>query len=235
MNLYVGTSGYSYPEWKGPFYPRDLPTKQMLRYYAEYFPAVESNYAFRTLPTPAILSAWMADVPAGFKFALKAPQRITHVKRLKGVAEPVAEFLEVAAGLKRRLGPLLFQLPPNFKKDLPRLRDLLALLPRGRAAMEFRHPSWFDEDVYGLLRKHRAALCIADTDDGLDVPFLATADWGYVRLRGTDYGDAELKAWLRRMRSQRWRGAYVFFKHEDQGNGPRLAKRLMELARKHRR
>jgi uncharacterized protein YecE (DUF72 family) len=172
----------------------------------------------------------MADVPAGFKFALKAPQLITHIKRLKGVAEPVAEFLEVAAGLKRRLGPLLFQLPPNFKKDLARLRDLLALLRRGRTALEFRHPSWFDDDVYALLRKHRAALCIADTDDGLDVPFIATANWGYVRLRGTDYSDAGLKAWLKRIRGQRWRGAYVFFKHEDEGNGPRLAKRLLELA-----
>src|SRR5437764_8533078 len=129
MNLYVGTSGYSYPEWKGSFYPQKLPAKQMLRYYAEHFPAVESNYTFRTLPTPAVLAAWVADVPAGFRFALKAPQRITHIKRLKDVAEPVAEFLEVAGALEDRLGPLLFQLPPNFKKDLSRLSDFLALLP----------------------------------------------------------------------------------------------------------
>jgi uncharacterized protein YecE (DUF72 family) len=235
MKLYVGTSGYSYPVWKGSFYPPNLPSKQMLCYYAEHFPALESNYTFRTLPTPAVLSAWLADVPAGFKFALKAPQRITHIKRLKAVTEPVAEFLEVAAGLKRRLGPLLFQLPPSFKKDLPRLRDVLALLPRGRAALEFRHPSWFDDEVFAVLRKRGAALCIADTDDGVDVPFVATADWGYLRLRGSEYGDTELKAWLKRIRGQRWRETYVFFKHEDQGNGPRLAKRLIELARKDRR
>jgi len=230
MNLYVGTSGYSYPEWKGPFYPRDLPAKQMLRYYGQHFRAVESNYTFRSLPTPAVVATWAADLPAGFKFALKAPQQITHIKRLKDVAEPVARFLDVAAGLKRRLGPLLFQLPPNFKKDVARLRDLLTLLPRRRAALEFRHPSWFDDEVFGLLRKRGAALCIADTDEGLDVPFVATADWGYLRLRGTDYGDAELKAWLKRIRGQGWRDAYVFFKHEDEANGPRLAKRLAALA-----
>jgi uncharacterized protein YecE (DUF72 family) len=231
MNLYVGTSGYSYPAWKGTFYPAKLPAKQMLRYYGEHFGTVESNYTFRSLPTPAVLATWTESVPARFKFALKAPQRITHIKRLKDVAEPLAEFLEAAAGLKRRLGPLLFQLPPNFKKDLPRLRDFLALLPRRRRiAFEFRHPSWFDEEVFGLLRKRNAALCIADTDDGLDIPFVATADWGYLRLRGTDYHDAALKSWLKRMRGQGWEDAYVFFKHEDAGNGPRLAKRLLELA-----
>jgi len=230
MNLHVGTSGYAYPEWKGTFYPPNLPAKQMLRYYAEHFPAVESNNTFRTVPTPAVLAAWMADVPAGFKFALKAPQRITHIKRLNGVAEPVAQFLEVAGGLKRRLGPVLFQLPPIFKKDALRLRDLLALLPRRRAALEFRHPSWFDDEVFALLSKHGAALCIADTDDGLDVPFVATADWGYLRLRGTDYDDADPKVRLQRIRAQPWRDAYVFFTHEDEGNGRRLAKRFMELA-----
>jgi len=153
MNLYVGTSGYSYPEWKGSFYPQKLPAKQMLQFYGEHFRAVESNYTFRRLPTESALQAWADAVPDGFRFALKAPQQITHIKRLKDVAEPVARFLEVAKGLKRRLGPLLFQLPPNFKKDAARLRDLLALVPRRRAALEFRHPSWFDEEVFGLLHK----------------------------------------------------------------------------------
>jgi uncharacterized protein YecE (DUF72 family) len=230
MNLYVGTSGYSYPEWKGSFYPRGLPARQMLRYYGEHFSAVESNYTFRSLPSQSVLAAWTGDVPAGFKFALKAPQKITHIKRLKNVAQPVGEFLEVAASLKRRLGPLLFQLPPNFKKDVSRLSDLLALVPRRRAALEFRHPSWFDDEVFKLLRKHRAALCMADTDDGLDVPFVSTADWGYLRLRGSNYTDAELRAWVKRIREQGWRDAFVFFKHEDGGNGPRLATRLLELA-----
>jgi uncharacterized protein YecE (DUF72 family) len=230
MILYVGTSGYSYPKWKGSFYPAKLPARQMLRHYGEHFGAVESNYTFRSLPSPSVLSAWVADVPAGFRFALKAPQRITHIKRLKDVAVPVARFLEVAGQLKRRLGPLLFQLPPNFKKDVSRLSDLLALLPRRRVAMEFRHPSWFDDEVFGVLRKHGAALCIADADDDLKVPFVATADWGYLRLRRPHYSDAKLKSWLKRMRDEGWRDAYVFFKHEDEANGPRLAKRLLELA-----
>ena len=231
MNLYVGTSGYSYPAWKGSFYPAKLPARQMLRYYAEHFRAVESNDTFYRMPTVSALEGRATEVPAGFKFVLKAPQEITHRKRLKDVAEPVAEFLEAASVLKGRLGPLLFQLPPNFKKDSSRLRDFLALLPRRRRiAFEFRHPSWFDEDVFGLLRRRGCALCVADTDDGPDVPFVATADWAYLRLRGTDYSDRELKAWLKRIRNQDWRDAYVFFKHEDEANGPRLAKRLLELA-----
>jgi uncharacterized protein YecE (DUF72 family) len=202
----------------------------MLRHYGEHFSAVESNYTFRSLPSPSVLASWRADVPAGFKFALKAPQKITHIKRLKEVAEPVADFLAVAASLKRRLGPLLFQLPPNFKKDVSRLGDLLARLPWRRAVLEFRHPSWFDDEVFKLLRKHRAALCIADTDGGLDVPFVSTADWGYLRLRGSNYSDAELRVWVKRVQKQRWRDVFVFFKHEDEGNGPRLAARFQELA-----
>jgi uncharacterized protein YecE (DUF72 family) len=230
LNLYVGTSGYSYPAWKGSFYPRDLPAKQMLGFYGEHLSAVESNYTFRSVPTPAVLAAWMDAVPTAFKFALKAPQQVTHIKRLKDVAEPVARFLDVARGLKRRLGPLLFQLPPNLKKDVARLRDLLALVPRRRAALEFRHPSWFDDEVFRLLRKRGAALCIADTGNGLDVPFVATADWGYLRLRGTGYSTKKLKVWLKRIREQNWREVYAFFKHEDEGNGPGLARRLLELA-----
>jgi uncharacterized protein YecE (DUF72 family) len=231
MTLYVGTSGYAYPKWKSPFYPADLPAKRMLRYYAEHFRAVEINSTFRSMPSAAALEGWTSQVPAGFKFVLKAPQRITHIKRLKDVAEPVAQFLEAAAALKKHLGPLLFQLPPNFKKDVPRLRDFLALIPRRyRVALEFRHPSWFEEEVFGLLRKHRAALCIADADDELDVPFVATADWGYLRLRRPDYRDAALRSWAKRIRGEGWRDVFVFFRHEDEGNGPRLAKRLEELA-----
>ncbi|HKB06292.1 MAG TPA: DUF72 domain-containing protein [Gemmataceae bacterium] len=230
MTLYVGTSGYSYPKWKGSFYPEKLPNKQMLRYYGEQFRAVESNYTFRGTPDPSVFEGWAAEVPAGFTFALKAPQRITHMKRLKDVADPVAEFLRAAAVLKKRLGPLFFQLPPNFKKDVPRLRDLLALVPRRfRVALEFRHPSWFDEEVFGVLRKHRVALCIADTDE-LDVPFVATADWGYLRLRRSNYSAKGLKSWANRIRAESWRDAFVFFRHEDEGRGPRLAKQLEQLA-----
>jgi uncharacterized protein YecE (DUF72 family) len=230
VNLYVGTSGFAYPKWKGPFYPKDLPAKRMLAYYAEHLRAVEINNTFRKLPSATTLEAWKSQVPVGFKFTLKAPQQITHIKRLKGVAGPVADFLEAAEALKKDLGPLLFQLPPNFKKDVPRLRDFLALIPRRfRVALEFRHPSWFDEEVFGLLRKRRGALCIADADDGLDVPFVATADWGYLRLRRPDYSGKALKSWAKRIRGERWRDVFVFFRHEDEGHGPRLAKRLERL------
>lgn len=231
MNLYVGTSGYSYKEWKGSFYPSDLPAKQMLRHYGGQFRTVEINNTFYAPPKASVLEAWASEVPAEFTFVLKAPQRITHVKRLKDAGESVTEFLEAAGALKERLGPLLFQLPPNMKKDAARLREFLALLPSGtRTAFEFRNASWFDEDVFGLLRDHRAALCIAEAEGDLEVPFVTTADWGYVRLRLADYGDAELEAWAKRVREQGWRDGFVFFKHEDEGKGPRMAKRFLELA-----
>jgi uncharacterized protein YecE (DUF72 family) len=231
MNLYVGTSGYSYKEWKGTFYPKDLPNKQMLRHYGERFRAVEINNTFYRMPEASVLEAWAGEVPADFKFVLKAPQQITHRQRLKDTGDLVARLLEAARALKERLGPLLFQLPPNLKKDVPRLREFLALLPSQRpAAFEFRHASWFDEEVFGLLRDHQAALCIAEAENGLEVPFVATAGWGYLRLRRPDYGDAELKAWVQRVRGQGWRDAFVFFKHEDKGTGPQLAKRFLELA-----
>jgi uncharacterized protein YecE (DUF72 family) len=231
MNLYVGTSGYAYKEWKGSFYPQDLPEKQMLRFYGEQFKTVEINNTFYRMPKAAVLAGWAAEVPADFKFVLKAPQRITHIGRLKDVGDSVAWLLDVAGTLAERLGPLLFQLPPNLKKDAPRLREFLKLIPpECRAALEFRHASWFDEEVFTLLREHRAALCVAEAEDDLEVPFVATADWGYLRLRRPDYGDAELNAWLARLQEQEWRDAFVFFKHEDEGKGPQMAKRLLELA-----
>jgi uncharacterized protein YecE (DUF72 family) len=231
MNLYVGTSGYSYKQWKGTFYPKGLPDKQMLRHYGERFRTVEINYTFRRLPTESVLQTWAAAVPEGFRFVLKAPEEITHGRRLKNAGEVVSRLVEVAGTLKERLGPILFQLPPNLRKDAPRLREFLALLPRQRrAAFEFRHQSWFDEEVFGLLRDHQAALCIAEAEDDLEVPFVATADWGYLRLRRPDYGDAELKTWAKRVQGQGWRDAFVFFKHEDEGKGPQMATRLLELA-----
>jgi uncharacterized protein YecE (DUF72 family) len=230
VNLYVGTSGYSYKEWKGTFYPRDLPAGQMLRFYGEHFRTVEINNTFYRLPTASVLQAWAGDVPADFRFALKAPQRITHRQRLKDAGDSVAQFLEVAAALRKRLGPLLFQLPPNFKKDVSRLRDFLALLPaKRRVAWEFRHPSWFDAEVFELLRDHQVALCLAEAENDLEVPFVATADWGYLRLRRSDYSATELKKWVKRLRQQNWRDVFVFFKHEDEGKGPRMAKRFLEL------
>ena len=233
MNLHVGTSGYSYKEWKGSFYPEDLPVAKMLGFYGERFDTVESNYTFRGMPPVSVLENWAASVPAGFRFALKAPMQITHRRKLRDAGELVAQWFEVAGALNERLGPVLFQLPPDFAKDVPRLRDFLALLPTGRrAAFEFRHRSWFDDAVFDVLRDRDAALCLAEAEDELDVPFVATADWGYVRLRRPDYGPRELSSWARRIREQDWRDAFVFFKHEDQGRGPGLAGRFLELSAK---
>jgi uncharacterized protein YecE (DUF72 family) len=231
MNLYVGTSGYSYKEWKGTFYPEELPDKQMLRFYGERFRTVEINNTFYRMPKPSVLEAWAAEVPPDFRFVLKASQRITHMQRLKDAGDSVAYLLKVAGALKERLGPLLFQLPPFLKKDSPRLREFLGLLPAGcRAAFEFRHQSWFDEEVLGLLRAHQAALCIAEAENDLEIPFVSTAGWGYLRLRRPDYGDPELKEWGARVRQQPWQDAFVFFKHEEAGKGPAMAKRFLELA-----
>jgi uncharacterized protein YecE (DUF72 family) len=231
MNLYVGTSGYSYKEWKGSFYPEKLPAKDMLRYYGERFRTVEINNTFYRIPKTAVVDAWAEEVPADFKFVLKASQRITHIKRLKEADEALSIMCKVAGALGDRLGPLLFQLPPNMKKDVQRLSDFLALLPPGcRTAWEFRHASWFDEEVFTLLRNHAAALCIAEADGDLEVPFVSTANWGYLRLRLPEYTDAELQIWLTRVRQQNWETAFVFFKHEDEGKGPDFAKRLLDLA-----
>ena len=231
MNLYVGTSGYSYKEWKGTFYPEDMPDKQMLRFYGERFRSVEINNTFYRMPKESVLEAWASDVPADFKFVLKASQRITHMQRLKDAGDSVAYLLRVSGALQQRLGPLLFQLPPYLKKDATRLSEFLTLLPPNRrAAFEFRHQSWFDDEVFGLLREHHAALCIAEAENDLEIPFVSTADWGYLRLRRPDYGDPELKAWGNRVQQQGWQEAFIFFKHEEEGKGPQMAKRFLELA-----
>jgi uncharacterized protein YecE (DUF72 family) len=174
MNFYVGTSGHSYKEWKGAFYPDKLPAKQMLNFYGEHFRTVEINYTFKRLPTASVVAAWTDAVPADFQFALKAPERITHFKRLNDVGDVLAKFLDVARTFEKRLGPLLFQLPPNFKKDTARLRAFLKLFPRRRrrVAFEFRHASWFDDEIFKLLLDRGVALCIADEKDELVVPFV---------------------------------------------------------------
>jgi uncharacterized protein YecE (DUF72 family) len=231
MTLYVGTSGFSYKEWKGSFYPKDLPSGQMLRFYGERFRAVEINSTFKRLPTSSVLEAWAGAVPEDFKFVLKASEQITHYRRLKEVGSLVSDLFRVAATLKGRLGPMFFQLPPNFKKDVTRLRAFLGLMPsRRRVALEFRHDSWFDEEVFTLLRQQRVALCIADAEGDLEVPFVATAAWGYLRLRRPDYSTAALKAWAKRLRQQDWQDAFVFFKHEEEGQGAKLAQQFLKLA-----
>jgi uncharacterized protein YecE (DUF72 family) len=227
--FHIGTSGYSYKEWKGSFYPKDLAAKRMLHYYGQRFRTVEMNNTFYRLPNASVAGAWAAEVPADFQFVLKAPQRITHVQRLQKTAESVAALLEISKALKGKSGPLLFQLPPNFKKDVPRLREFLTLLPsRERVAFEFRHASWLDQDVFDLLRDHQAALCVAESENGVDAPLLRTADWAYLRLRLEDYSDPYLKAWVERARQHKWREVFVFFKHEDEGKGPHFAERLMQ-------
>jgi uncharacterized protein YecE (DUF72 family) len=183
------------------------------------------------MPNASVLETWAGEVPAEFKFVLKASRQITHIKRLKDASDSVSYLLKVAGTLKDRLGPILFQLPPNLKKDLPRLREFLGLLPKHqRAAFEFRHQSWFDQEVFDLLREHQAVLCIAEAENDLEIPFVSTADWGYLRLRRPDYSDEDLQAWVKRVREQNWLDAFVFFKHEDEGKAPLMGKRFLELA-----
>jgi uncharacterized protein YecE (DUF72 family) len=227
----IGTSGYNYPEWRGTFYPEKLSTAKMLPYYAERFTTVEVNYTFYRMPSPKTIAGWDAETPAGFTFALKAPQRITHFARLRDVDEPLRYFLDTAAALGPKLGPVLFQLPPSFARDLSRLGDLLAQLPPAqRFAFEFRHPSWLGDDVYDRLRGANAALCIADSETAT-TPLVATADWGYLRLRDEGYTAQDIEAWSRTVKEQRaaWRDTFVYFKHEESGTGPAFARDLAAL------
>jgi uncharacterized protein YecE (DUF72 family) len=234
VQLRTGTSGFSYKEWKGAFYPEDLPQARFLAYYAERLDTVEINNTFYRMPKPELLRSWAAEVPEGFTFVLKASRRITHVKRLKEPAEPLAYLWSTAQELGPHLGPILFQLPPNAKRNLERLQAFCADLPDGlRAAFEFRHDSWDDDEVHDVLRAAGAAWCTADADPeegDEDVPpaVRATADWGYLRLRRADYDAAALDAWVARIRERTWKEVFVFFKHEDAGAGPRLAQAFRE-------
>jgi uncharacterized protein YecE (DUF72 family) len=229
MRVLVGTSGYSYKEWKGSFYPADLAAAKMLPFYASHFDTVEINNTFYRTPEAKTVAKWAGEVPETFVFVLKAPQRITHQKRLAGAEDDVRFFFEAAAELGPKLGPVLFQLPPFSRKDVPKLRDFLKVLPRHPVAFEFRHETWFDDEVYGILRDHDAALCVADTDEVTDPGSLqmSTASWGYLRLRRTEYGDGEIERWAERVKQQPWSSAFVFFKHEDEGKGPAFARTFL--------
>jgi uncharacterized protein YecE (DUF72 family) len=232
MKLHAGTSGYSYKEWKGNFYPEDLPAKEMLAYYSRRLPAVEINNTFYRLPQPAMVENWKEQVPKRFRFSIKASQRITHIKRINNCADETKYLLETAALLEERLGVMLFQLPPNMKKDTSRLSAFLDLLSAEmRSAFEFRHESWFDDEVYDLLRSKDCALVVSDTDQKPLSGIVTTAKWGYLRLRRTMYEESDLVEWLRRVQAQKWKDAFVFFKHEDEGVGPKLATRFLELAK----
>lgn len=229
--MIVGTSGYSYKEWKGIFYPDDLPAAKMLPFYAQHFGAVEINNTFYRMPEEKTLAKWRGEVPDGFTFVLKAPQRITHQKKLAGAADDIRFLFEVAESLGDKLGPVLFQLPPFSRKDAAKLRDFVDILPRDkRVAFEFRHASWFDDEIFAILRQRDIAVCESDTDEVTDPDSIVhpTASWGYVRLRRLEYTSDDLAKWRERIEKQPWGDAYVFFKHEDEAKGPRFATAFLE-------
>lgn len=230
MRLWAGTSGFSYPEWRGSFYPADLPDGDMLRHYGARLRAVEINNTFYRMPRSEVLARWAETVPQEFRFVLKASRRITHQARLEDAGDAVAYLWKVCAALGERLGPILFQTPPNLKLDLPRLEAFLAALPEGcRAAFELRHPSWADDRTFALLRSGDHAWCVADAEQGDDPPLVATARWIYLRLRRPGYDDADLARWLERLDAAGLDEAYVFFKHEEEGAAPALAGRMTAL------
>ncbi len=229
MRVRVGTSGYSYKEWKGSFYPEDLPATKMLEFYSQRFDTVEINNTFYRMPAEKMLAKWAEQVPDRFTFVLKAPQRITHQKKLAGAEDDVRQLFDVATALGPQLGPVLFQLPPFSRKDAAKLRDFLAILPpKAQVAFEFRHDSWCDEEIYSILRQRDVPLCLSDTDEVVDpnAVVIPTASWGYLRLRRTEYSEGALGDWARRVERQPWREAYVFFKHEDEAKGPLFAERF---------
>ena len=231
MKFHVGTSGYSYKEWRGNFYPEKLPAKEMLSYYASRLPAVEINNTFYRLPQRSMLENWKEQVPANFRFSIKASQRITHFKRLKDVDDETKYLLDTASVLEDRLGVVLFQLPPNMKKDLPRLETFLNCLPDPtHAAFEFRHDSWLDDEIREVLRAKDCALVVSDTDEKPLTQIVSTASWGYLRLRRTNYEEKDLVEWMKRVQNEKWSDAFVFFKHEDEGIGPKLAAQFLKLA-----
>jgi uncharacterized protein YecE (DUF72 family) len=227
--ILVGTSGYNYPEWKGSFYPPDLPAAKMLPFYAERFNTVEINYTFYRMPTPALVANWASQVPDHFRFTLKAPKRITHDRRLRDVGIPVRAFCEAAAELGPKLGALLFQLPPNLKKDLTVFDEFLGVLPpRVCAAFEFRNESWLDEEVYARLRTRNLALCIADSPKR-STPVMTTADYAYLRLRDEGYQEHDIVRWTDAAKDlhERCTDVFVYFKHEDEGKGAQFGQQMM--------
>lgn len=231
MELFVGTSGYSYKEWKGNFYPEDLSDKEFLKYYGTKLNSVEINNTFYRLPKESVMKGWGEQVPLGFQFSVKASQRITHIKRLKDVGDETEYLIRTARTLGDKLGVVLFQLPPNMKKDIERLGQFFKLLSGDvKVAIEFRHASWFDDETFGILKENNASLCIADFDEKLEVPFVSTANWGYLRLRREGYTPAELKKWMKRVKDQKWSTAFIFFKHEDAGIGPKLAMQFRKFS-----
>ena len=231
MKLRAGTSGFAFKEWKGSFYPKELKDDGMLGYYAGRFPSVEINNTFYRMPKPDVLAAWRDATPDAFRFAIKASRRITHEARLKAedAADSVAYLYRNLDALGAKRGPVLFQLPPFLKKDLPRLEAFLAILPDGhRAAFEFRNESWFDDDVYAALKHANASLCLSEREDNAPPPLVETAPFGYIRLRLEEYSDADLARWCERLHATAWREMYVYFMHEP--TAPPYAQTLLRHA-----
>jgi uncharacterized protein YecE (DUF72 family) len=231
QRIVAGASGYSFKEWKGTFYPEKMKPEEMLVWYSARLPTVEINNTFYQMPKAAVLENWTKTTPENFKFAIKAPRRITHMSRLKAdTAADSVNFLYTTLGaLEAKRGPVLFQLPPFLKKDLPRLTEFLALLPDGHgAAFEFRNDSWFGDDVYDALRAGGASLCLSEREDNAPPPLVETASWGYVRLRLETYSDADLQQWAARLSATAWKEVYVYFMHEP--TAPAYAQTLMRFA-----
>ncbi|HEY6354877.1 MAG TPA: DUF72 domain-containing protein [Burkholderiaceae bacterium] len=229
--LWVGASGYSYKEWKGPFYPDDLAADDMLAWYAQHLSTVEINNTFYRNPKREVLAKWAETTPATFRFAIKATRRITHDGRLKvdAVAEPLRYLYGSLQALGAKLGAVLFQLPPNLKKDVPRLTAFLALLPPNhRAAFEFRNETWFDDEVYAALKAAGASLCFSEREDNAPPPLVETATWGYLRLRLENYSDDDLAGWAARLAATGWQEVFAYFMHEP--TAPGYASTLTRLA-----
>lgn len=230
MNIYVGTSGFAHKEWKGKFYPEKIPPKDMLRFYSSRLNTVEINNTFYHMPKESVLASWAEQVPDGFVFALKAPQVITHIKQLRNVFEETEYLFRTLSVLDRKLGPVLFQFPRSFRANAPLLEDFLPLIPGDAAcAFDFRSPTWLEGGVPDLLREKGCSWCIEDTDESPAREIISTAAWGYLRLRRSEYTDADLSQWLERVLSQKWERAFVFFKHEDEAKGAELAMRFQEI------
>jgi len=230
MAIWVGTSGYNYPEWKGSFYPEKLPAAKMLPYYAERLSTVEINYTYYRTPNAKVLAGWNAATPDSFRLTLKAPKRITHIARLKNCAETVQYFAQTAATLGPKLGALFFQLPPNLKQDLAVFDAFLEGLPTGVvAAFEFRHGSWLNDETYRRLEARNLALCVADSET-MATPVVVTADHAYFRLRDEGYTPADIERWAQTIRDRTalCKDVYVYFKHEEAGKGPQFARLLLD-------
>jgi len=230
IEIFVGTSGYGYKEWKGKFYPEKILPKEMLRFYSERLRTVEINNSFYQMPTERILSSWAEQVPEDFIFAIKAPQVITHLKQLRNVGEELKYLFRSLSVLDRKLGPVLFQIPKSFRADRPALEAFLDLIPDEiSCALEFRSPTWLSIEILNLIRKKGCCLGIMDTDENPAKDIISTTSWGYLRLRRSDYTDADLTQWRERIIAQRWQRAFVFFKHEDEAKGPELALKFQGL------